>query len=55
VTRAGVRVTVGAAKIELVLVALVGDQVRVSERGLSLGELSNGSVRVYAYRLADGK
>jgi hypothetical protein len=39
VSRAGVRVTVGAAKVDLEAVPLVGDQVGVSVRRLTLGEL----------------
>ena len=39
VSGAGVRVTVGAAKVQLELVALIDHQVWVAVRRLALGEL----------------
>jgi hypothetical protein len=39
VSGASVGVAIGAAKVELEAVALVGDEVRVAVRGLSLNEL----------------
>ena len=44
VIRARVRVSVGAAEVELESVALVGDEVGVAIRGLALSEL-DGSKR----------
>ena len=52
---ARVRVAVGAAKVELEAVALVGDQVGVSVRRLTLGNLKDNHVRRAAADLIPSK
>ena len=46
VPRAGVRVSIGATVVDFEAVPLVRDEVRVSERCLSLGQLDREKTRV---------